>query len=134
MQLVRITPDNFSYLWPQIKPMLESACERSKGRFDGESSVAFMAKGLWQFWVGLEDDIVQVFAATEILTFPTGLMVGNIIITTGTNRRSWKHLIDDLAVWFREQGCTEQQTLARKGWARELPAFTLTHVLLERSI
>ena len=134
MQLERVTPDNFSELWPQIKPMLESACERSRGRFSVDTSVSLMARGLWQFWVGRNDETVVVFAATEIITFPTGLMVGNIIITTGRNRRVWKHLIDDLAVWFREQGCAEQQTLARKGWAKELPAFTLTHVLLERAI
>lgn len=134
MQLERVTPDNFSEMWPQIEPMLANACERSRGRFSVNSSLELMTRCVWQFWVGRDAETVLVFAATEIITFPTGLMVGNIIITTGRNRRAWKHLIDDLAVWFREQGCTEQQTLARKGWAKELPAFTLTHVLLERAI
>lgn len=134
MELVRITAENFPTYWPEIKPLLQGACDRSRGRFSPDCAIELLVNGQWQFWVGVADDRVQVFAVTEILTFPTGLMAGNIIITTGRRRHQWKHLIDELAVWFKSRGCTVQQTLARKGWARELPAFAMTHVLLERTI
>lgn len=134
MNLVRVTPENFAALWNEIKPLLENCCARSRGRFSADTSVQAMVECRWQFWVGIGEGSVQVFAATEMLRFPTGLLAGNIIMTTGKKRSEWKHLIDDLAIWFKDQGCEIQQTLARKGWARELPDFDMTHVLLERYI
>lgn len=129
--LERVTPDNFSNLWPLFKDLLIDACTRSNGRFDPNSAIEKMAQGHWQFWVGLHADGIVALGVTELLTYPTGLKVGNVVIATGDNSSRWVHFMDELKDWARGEECHKMQTLARKGWAKKLPEFKMTHVLLE---
>jgi len=135
MKLVGITQDNFPTYWPAIKPLLTEACERSRGQFTADQAVQQLVNGIWWFWVGVDEtNTVKAFAVTEILEFSAGALVGNILITTGTSRKDWKHLIGDLETWAKDQGCERLQTWARKGWVRELPDYKISHVLLERGL
>lgn len=135
MLLIRITEENFEDYWKPIEPLLRGCCERSNGRFSVETSLEALRKGNWQFWVGIDEKTrVKLFGTSEILIMDTGLKVLNVIFVTGSEMKSWVHLIDEVGLWGKAQGCSIIQALARPGWQKILKDWTLTHVLLERGL
>jgi len=136
MKLVQIPIENLDASWPLVREHIASACERSNGRFSEETTYALCASGHWQLWV-VWDDVAKKHMATittKISEFPTGMVAGEIIICTGVERNRWIDLLDDLEEWARANGAEVMQTLARKGWVKNLPSYFMSHVMLEKRI
>ena len=73
-------------------------------------------------------------AGTRIL-LRDGERVGELVWTTGSGRRHWLPLIDDLERYHREHlGCVGMHAVARKGWTRELVrrGYRITHLVFEK--
>ena len=72
--------------------------------------------------------------ATQIYTEMSGMHIGNIVLLAGEHSLEWLHLLDELVTWFKAQGCTRIDGVMRRGWAKRLSDWTLTHVVLERDV
>ena len=73
-------------------------------------------------------------AGTRILR-RGGQRVGELVWATGSGRRHWLPLIDDLERYHREHlGCVGMNAVARKGWTRDLEArgYRVTHLVFEK--
>lgn len=135
MKLLRITEEIFPDYWPQIEPLLRANCTLSSGRFSVEGWLEGLAKGECDFWVIINEQTkVYAFGISEMNTYKTGLKVLNIPIITGKEVHSWKHMIDELAQWAKDNGCSMIETWAPKGWGRLVPSFTSTHVRFEGAL
>ena len=53
---------------------------------------------------------------------------------TGENSLEWLHLMEDLEAWAKHEGCTRIIGVMRKGWAKRLPDYRMTHVYLEKDL
>jgi len=117
-------------VWPHVAPWIsERVVERSNGEFSIEGIAEKLITGAWQLWVVFDGEYRAVLA-TEI----TKEGIARIHFATGKGADRWKHLIDDIKAWAKNQGCHRLHMLARKGWARHLPEFKVTHVLLETDL
>lgn len=138
IRLLHIEKDSLDTVWPLVWPYLASAVERSRGRFSEVAMRRLLEAGDWLLWAALEhseaSDTVLGVAVTEILVYPAGKKVINIPICTGVEAKKWAALIGEIEKWGKTEGATAVQTWARRGWAKHLQDYEMTHVLLEKEI
>jgi hypothetical protein len=116
-----------------VAESLISVAERSRGEFDAKVMIERFQRGEWQLWV-IWDGSLKATLGTELHLNDTGHKQCSVRFCTGSNIDGWGHLISDLETWAKREGCQRLNMWARKGWAKKLPAYKLTHVLLERDL
>lgn len=130
MVLRQVPVPFLNVVWPQVSQWI---AERVVERSNGELSLAGIAErlltGEWQLWV-VVDGTYRAVLATEL----TKEGIARINFATGRGAEDWKHLIDEIKEWARQQGCHHLKMLARKGWAKHLPEFKISHVMLEMDL
>lgn len=120
-------------LWDQVEPLLRSVEERSRGRWPIEAMLTEIAKGNWQLWC-VWDGTVRAIVGTEIYREMNGKRYCGIRFVSGSGLKDWVAVRGDLEAWAAAEGCVAIDTWARKGWAKHLPDYRLTHVLLEKDL
>lgn len=135
-ELRRVFPSALERLWPEIGPKLAAIADRSRGRWTVEPLLDAILDGRWQLWVvwNRAEDRLQAIVGTEIYTELSGKRFCGIRFATGDDRAAWMPLLDELEQWARENGCDAIDGWCRRGWEKHLPAYTLTHVLLEKDL
>lgn len=137
MKLVRIHEGDLEHFLPLINHYIEDATNRSAGRHTPKTVYEMIQRDLYHLWLVVDDEQdnqVQAVVVTQFLQYPTGITAADVIIATGQNRKKWLHLLEELEDWARDNHCDLFQMFARKGWAREIPQYNLSHVLLERQL
>lgn len=136
MKLVQIPPEAARQTWTLVEAWVADATGRSNGRFTPEAILAEIEAGNQQLWIVWDNEKAEARAVgvSQLLAYPTGMKVADIIILTGEGRKDWKHVLASLEEWAKGQGCGISQVLARRGWARELPDYKMSHVLLEKRL
>lgn len=112
---------------------LVSIADRSGGRFTIESLVGDLVRGECQLWI-IGDDQPCGIVVTELYFASSGAKVAAILGATGEGYKGWLHLISDLEAWAVAEGCVKLEAWARKGWARKLTDYKMTHVMLEKDL
>jgi hypothetical protein len=133
-RLALIPPSEIGRVLSRVLPWLEKVVERSHGGNTLEGFLKQFASGLWRLWIIDDGEKLRGMLVTELDITPSGLKVCTIRVVTGEDSVSWLHLSADLEAWAKEKGCTRMETWARKGWAKRLPDYHLTHVMLEKEI
>ena len=121
-------------VWPDIASWISGVVERSDGRWSIELIAKQFLSGNWQLWVVWDGEAVAAVIGTEIYVEGTGMNLARVVFTTGTGAAKWTHLLSDIEDWARDQGAVKLEMMARKGWAKHLPAYKMTHVLLEKDL
>lgn len=136
MKLVQIPIENLDATWPLVRDHIVSACERSNGRYSEETVFDDCQAGRWQLWVVWDEETKKHMATltTALDRYPTGLLEARVFICTGVERTRWVHLLDDLEGWAQANGAEVMQATARKGWAKALPSYFMSHVMLEKRL
>lgn len=120
-------------LWPQVATLVAAVVERADGRWTLDDVTSRLVTGDWQLWV-VWDGEVRAVIATELMVEASGMRVARIVFATGSGAARWAHLIAEIEAWARTQECVKLEMMARKGWARHLPDYKMSHVLLERDL
>jgi len=131
-------------IWPHVSHLIESAMRR--GRLsdfaDVERAVLSGAHLLWLAAAltpspacgGGQGGGAIYAAAVTALTSISGERVCTIVACGGRERARWLHLIATLEDYGRAEGCRAIRILGRRGWARLLPDYTTTRILLEKPV
>jgi len=128
-----IPRENIESVQPLIAEHLKSVVERSRGKLTPDEIVEAFISGKYQLWLIWNGSLLAV-GATELTKVASGLKICTIHFLTGENSLSWLHLIGDLEQWAKAQGCGLMKGYMRKGWAKRLPDYHLTHVSLEKEL
>lgn len=132
--LYPVPPEALSAVWPSIAPDVENIAARSRGRMlasdirdliEAQDRILWVAVGPAGEYLGL--------AMTEIHQYPRRKAC-RLVACTGRERARWLPLLADIEKWAKSIGCDVMEGHTRKGWARELADYKLTHVFLERDI
>lgn len=134
-QLVRIGAEHFVRLMPVLGEMMETVYERAGGEMDGHSVARSLADNTLQFWAVTDGDIVAAVVGTSIEVAATGKRICQINFCAGHHRSDWLHLLEQIEQWaVFEEGCHGMKVIARKGWAKSLPEYRMTHIVLEKDL
>jgi hypothetical protein len=133
-RLALIPPSEIGRVLSLVLPWLEKVVERSHGGNTLEGFLKQFAAGLWQLWVIDDGAKLRGMLVTALDVTPSGRKVCTIRVVTGEDSLSWLHLTHDLEEWAKSKGCDRMEAWARKGWARRLPDWHMSHVMLEKDI
>lgn len=131
--LQAIPPEHLAAVFPMVQELLEGVAERSNGIWTVPALLRKFATKQWYLWV-VWDGSVRGIVATELHIVPSGAAVCSVHFCTGRGAKDWTHLLGVIEDWARANDCVRIDMLARKGWARHLPDYRLTHVQLEKDL
>lgn len=131
--LYRLEPEQIDAFWDVVEEPIAQALERD-GLYGPEHVREWLAKGLMHLWIaGDADKGVVGLALVEELQHPREKVV-KFWLCTGHDRKRWLFHMKQIETWAKERGCTRSIADARKGWAKELSDYRLTHVVLEKRL
>jgi hypothetical protein len=116
-----------------VKTLMESIVERSNGRYSVPGMLERFARGDWILWI-VWDGAVRAIVGTELYRDISGIKCCMIRFATGREAATWTHLLDEIETWARDEGCQRLDMIARKGWAKHLPDYKMSHVFLEKDL
>lgn len=128
-----IPADKIESVLPLIENHLSSVVERSRGQLTAREIIEAFRSGKYQLWL-IWDGQPLAIGATEVIAVASGMKLCLIHFWAGENSLDWLHLIDDLEAWAKHQGCRRMKGYMRKGWAKRLADYRMTHVLLEKDL
>ena len=137
MELVFIPRKHLEDVWPLIETFVENGIEASfKDRYTVDALKKLTVNGIWHLWVAWEMDTKKPHAImmTELYEELSGIKVGSIRFLSGINRKNWLGLLSELERQMSEVGVVKFEMWARKGWAKDLKDYKITHVLLEKDL
>lgn len=131
--LQQIPKQHVRDVYPLVRDLMRKVCARSDGRYAEAPIARKLLAGDWQLWL-VWNGSVKAIVVTELYLDVSGLKCCMIRVCTGRGAKDWTHLIADIEDWARREGCAKLDMIARKGWARELPDYRMTHVMLEKDL
>lgn len=133
VDLVAIPPADMPRVLPMVSRLLEKVIARSHGRYSLEGVVPRLLRGEWHLWV-VWDGSPKAIVATDLYTDVGGNKACMIRFCSGEDAGSWTHLLVKIEMWAKAEGCRFIDMDARKGWAKHLPDYTVTHWVLQKAL
>ena len=137
IELVFIPVKHINSVWPLIQTFVEKGIEASfKDRYTVDALKKLVSEGTWHLWVAWEIDTKKPHAImmTELYEELSGIKIGSVRFLSGINRKNWLGLLAELERQMYEVGVVKFEMWARKGWAKDLKDYKITHVLLEKDL
>lgn len=137
MKLLQIPPEITDKVWGAVEPYLCKAIEYSRGTHSVASAKERVKANAAQLWVIIEPVKPHTIVAagiTSITEYPNGKRAVMIELLGGRNMADWFDLKSDIEAWATQNGCEMAFMWARKGWAKHLPDFHLTHYILAKEL
>lgn len=132
--LVLVPPQYLAHVLPMVLEWVSGVANRSRGALSVEGIVRAWESGKWQMWVINAPDRVKAVLATEVHIQISGRKACSVHFLTGEDSGEWLHLVSKLEEWAKFQGCEVVDMMARKGWAKRLPDYHMSHVFLEKGL
>ena len=125
-------------IWPKAVEFIARACEYSRGMMTPEAALDQIKNHDRQFWIIVDDSQPREMTAagmTSLQTFPTGAKYLQIELLGGRNVKDWFDLKSELEKWAKSsEGCNGVLAWARKGWAKHLPDYSITHYVMYKEL
>jgi hypothetical protein len=153
-RLVCVPPDRAAAIWPHVRALILAAMKRGglSSFRPVEANVLAGDALLWLAWDGAH---IQAAAVTELHATewrkacvivacgaPSGRSCPSIAREDGRKpplRRAmgmaaWLPLLAGIETYARAAGCASVRIMGRKGWARALPTYRTTRIVLEKEL
>lgn len=138
MHLIRIPKEAVDDSWPAVIPHLSKAFVYAGDVHDPEKTKERAIKDLAQLWVVLDDTVkpVKIVAAaiSRLDKMENGKLHATLEILGGEGMKSWFGLKEQFEKWARAEGCTAVRLDARKGWAKHLKDYKITHYAMAKEL
>ncbi len=132
--LVPVDPARIAEIFGVVQPFFERLVQRSDNRYSMPGLLKLITSGEWLLWLVWDGSVVRAIVATELYFDVAGNKRCAIKFCTGRDAERWVHLLGQIEAYARTEGCTRLDMTARKGWARKLKDYRMTHVLLEKEL
>ena len=110
---------NIKEWWPDAKPFIERALERSMGEYEAEDIRAALEINDMQMWVAVDDEKVIAVMVTQIVNYPRKRFC-DLVLGAGTRLDEWKPGLRMIQDWAKFNKCDALRIFGRKGWVRSL--------------
>jgi hypothetical protein len=104
-------------VWSKIEHFLEDSIQHSDNKYTASSLKQALVARDMQLWIALQGVNILSYAITYIVDYPTQRRLC-IILMGGEHLDKWKHLIEDMSQWAKQQQCVAIEAFARPGWER----------------
>lgn len=127
-----IPPERAREYWPYVAPNIERALEY--GWNTPLEVLALIENAQAQCWIAVDEGKLIGVWVTRIEQSGVGRFC--LVWLAGGERVSeWIPLVQEhTESWARENGCSEMQIIGRKGWAKRLPDYKWTAIVLKKEL
>ena len=88
-----------------------------------------------QLWAVVIDRQIKAVIGTHLRDYPTGVRTCCIDFAGGAGFRRWvEPVLETIEEYARFNECQRVETFARKGWAKYMQEYKLTHVHMEKEL
>lgn len=137
--LIALTVNDLPNVWDRISPVLEKACNGSRGEFTLPGILHNMGlnDGIerWRLLALARGADVQAVMVVCVTAKGDGSRVLDCLLASGDHAKEWPLVDNEFDAYAREHGCTKVRIPhARKGWQRTLPHWEWTGIVLEKTV
>lgn len=135
-QLLLVSPELLSQVWPHVEPLLLEAKETWGEYYTIESILLLLQAGRAQLWTMNDRDEFILAMVTELLLFPKKKVLNILLIAGSEFREGLELFVDCVEMWAWKQGVTKSTAVGRKGLLRLLKPYGYSErvVALEKDI
>jgi hypothetical protein len=119
-------------VWPHVSHLIEAAIRRG-GLSDFACVERAVLAGSQLLWLAVDARTIYAAAVTA-LDLVAGDKFCTIVACGGRDRARFLPLIAALEDFALAEGCRAVRILGRRGWARLLPDYRLTGIVLEKPV
>ena len=119
VECVLIPSDGVDRVWQIAAPLLEKATKRTR-KIDLASLRRCAEDGSMQIWLAYDTEEGEVLAAaaTEMVTYVSGMKSARILLLGGLHLNRWSQVIATIENWALSEGCSTIEIVGRRGWGR----------------
>lgn len=131
MDVFCVPPDRVDDYWQAVSGLIKPALEGTLTDYNFVSTDVLAGRNLlWLVWDGTE-----VYAAcVTSLGIANGKKFCTIVACGGRQMLLWRHLIDRIEKFARDEGCKSLAIMGRRGWSKIYPDFALTSTTIEKEL
>lgn len=134
LRIVAVPPQSLERLWGVLEPLFADVLRRNV-TWTLDAMLQAIVGGQWHLWMVWRDGEGPVaITASELGRNDDGSLTCNIPFCAGQGAKDFVPLLATIERWARSEGCRRMKAVARKGWARHLPDYKMTHVVLEKDL
>ena len=144
-RLVCVPPDRAAAIWPHVRALIHAAMRR--GDLSSFSPVeASVLAGDALLWLAWDPGAERITAAAVTELHATEWRKVCVIVACGApsvrsrpssramGMAAWLPLLAGIETYARAAGCACVRIMGRKGWARALPTYRTTRIVLEKEL
>jgi hypothetical protein len=141
-QLVCVDPARACEVWPHVRALIHAAMRR--GDLSSFSAVeASVLAGDALLWLAWDPGAERITAAAITELHATEWRKACVIVAcggraprsgSGAGMAAWLPLLAGIETYARAAGCACVRIMGRKGWARALPTYRTTRIVLEKEL
>lgn len=131
--LIHIKPQDLRQAWSVIEPLLQKACDETRGEIDMPTIIANLEN--WPILSIARDGAPMAVMVTCVTTRADGARTLECLVASGEDAREWPLVDDQFDAFAHALGCTRVRIpCARKGWLKRLGHWKMRGYVLERAI
>jgi hypothetical protein len=144
-RLICVPPDNAAAIWPHVRALIHAAMKR--GDLSAFRPVeANVLAGDALLWLAWDPGAERIAAAAVTELHATEWRKVCVIVACGApsgrsrpssramGMAAWLPLLAGIETYARAAGCASVRIMGRKGWARALPTYRTTRIVLEKEL
>ena len=117
MKITAIHPDDYQFVWADIKEYMEGAAKYTHGRYTVDDIYNELCKGNQQLWLAYDDKVYGA-VVTELMRYPRKKTL-IMHFTGGIELPKWKNeMLSVLRSFAKDNECDCIESYGRKGWAK----------------
>lgn len=120
--MIGIPHSEIDKYWEYVVPEIRRALEHNQGDHDELAIYCGIQQRDMQLWIGSQYTLV-----TELIRYPTGKLVCDLLLLAGENADNWLDDIELIDQWCQEVGADEIRVSGRVGWKRKLKPYGFEH-------
>jgi hypothetical protein len=155
-RLVCVPPDRAAAIWPHVRALIHAAMRRGAlSSFSAVEASVFAGDAL--LWLAWDPGAERITAAAVTELHATEWRKACVIVACGApsgrsrpsiaredgrqpplrramGMAAWLPLLAGIETYARAAGCASVRIMGRKGWARALPTYRTTRIVLEKEL
>ena len=133
--IVPVPVDKLAEVLPHIQPLILEAVAAYDGRHTYQSMMELILAEHVVLFVAAEGGTAHGLIGAQISQEPSGLRTCQFRFVSGPGFRRWSDLaLDTVEAFAKHHGCHRMEGMGRKGLAKAMPDYKITHVMLEKDL
>jgi hypothetical protein len=140
-----VPPGHVAVIWPHVRHLIQAAMKRG-GLSSFRPVEANVLAGDALLWLAWDPGAERIAAAAVTELHATEWRKVCVIVACGApsgrsrpssramGMAAWLPLLAGIETYARAAGCASVRIMGRKGWARALPTYRTTRIVLEKEL